>query len=88
MPCCWQVISIPKATKQARERNYGLLDELRVLTVHGMLHLLGYDHETPYDAHDMALEETHLLKAMGWRGSGLVDVRSCLTRVEERVLLI
>lgn len=39
------VISLDTAARQAAERRYGLLDEARVLLVHGVLHLLGYDHE-------------------------------------------
>lgn len=39
------VISIDAANRQAVERDYLLRDELRVLLVHGALHLLGYDHE-------------------------------------------
>lgn len=39
------VISLDTAGRQAAERGYGLLDESRVLLVHGVLHLLGYDHE-------------------------------------------
>ena len=40
------VISVPTAARQAAERGTPLGDELRVLMVHGLLHLLGYDHET------------------------------------------
>ena len=39
------MISVETAARQARERNYELLDEVRVLLVHGFLHLIGYDHE-------------------------------------------
>lgn len=39
------VISLDTAARQAAERRYVLLDEARVLLVHGVLHLLGYDHE-------------------------------------------
>lgn len=39
------VISIDTAHKQAEELGHTLLDELSVLFVHGLLHLLGYDHE-------------------------------------------
>lgn len=39
------VISLDTAQRQAKERGYTLLDECRVLLVHGLLHLLGYDHE-------------------------------------------
>lgn len=39
------VISIDTARKQADSRGYSLRDECRVLLIHGILHLLGYDHE-------------------------------------------
>ena len=38
------VISIPKAMEQAEEYNHSLQREIGFLTVHSMLHLLGYDH--------------------------------------------
>ena len=38
------VISIPKAMEQAEEYNHSLEREIGFLTVHSMLHLLGYDH--------------------------------------------
>lgn len=39
------VISVPKAMEQAEEFNHSLEREIGFLTVHSMLHLLGYDHE-------------------------------------------
>ena len=39
------VISLDTAARQAKERNHSLHDECRILLVHGVLHLLGYDHE-------------------------------------------
>jgi probable rRNA maturation factor len=39
------VISLDSAARQAKERNHSLYDECRILLVHGVLHLLGYDHE-------------------------------------------
>jgi len=39
-------ISVPTARRQAREMGHPLRIELRVLALHGLLHLLGYDHET------------------------------------------
>ena len=39
------VISADTAASQAREAGVGLDDEIRLLAVHGYLHLLGYDHE-------------------------------------------
>ena len=40
------LISVPQAARQARAAGHSLDRELRVLLVHGYLHLLGYDHET------------------------------------------
>lgn len=39
------VISIDTARRQARQRKRAFVDELRALLIHGILHLLGYDHE-------------------------------------------
>jgi probable rRNA maturation factor len=40
------VISVPAAARQARAEGHSLARELRILILHGYLHLLGYDHET------------------------------------------
>jgi rRNA maturation RNase YbeY len=67
------VISLDTADRQARERSHTLQDELRILLVHGMLHLLGYDHERDPAAHEeMAARETELMDRLGWRGTGLI----------------
>ena len=39
------IISVEKAASQARERGGSLEEELETLLIHGILHLLGYDHE-------------------------------------------
>lgn len=39
------VVSVPTARRQAAERGHGIARELRLLTLHGVLHCLGYDHE-------------------------------------------
>lgn len=41
------IISVPIATRQAHERSHDLQAELVHLAVHGLCHLLGYDHATP-----------------------------------------
>ena len=41
------VISLPRARRQAREAGHPVNDEVRLLAVHGFLHLLGYDHAEP-----------------------------------------
>lgn len=52
------IICIEKAQKQALEKNISLKEELHILFIHGVLHLLGYDHETPEEAKEMfALQE-------------------------------
>lgn len=39
------VISLPTAKRQAKENNHGIYNEIAVLLIHGILHLIGYDHE-------------------------------------------
>ncbi|HEV2013084.1 MAG TPA: rRNA maturation RNase YbeY [Candidatus Dormibacteraeota bacterium] len=43
------VISLPRARQQARDAGHPMNDEVRLLAVHGFLHLLGYDHAEPAD---------------------------------------
>lgn len=60
--------------RQAAERRYALLDECRVLLVHGLLHLCGYDHEKGGEQLAvMASEEAWLLRELGWAGQGLIS---------------
>lgn len=40
------VLSVPTARRQAHEAGHDLDRELRILLLHGVLHCLGYDHET------------------------------------------
>ncbi len=47
------IISYPRAAAQARERNHPVEDELALLVVHGVLHLLGYDHDRPAKEREM-----------------------------------
>lgn len=51
-------ICIPKVLAQAQEYNHSIKRELSFLTVHGLLHLLGYDHMTKKEEEEMfALQE-------------------------------
>ena len=49
------VIAHGVADRQAKEKNHSLQEELRVLYIHGLLHLLGYDHES--DSEQIEMEE-------------------------------
>jgi len=51
-------ISLETAARQAREQGHSLRDELRVLLLHGVLHLAGMDHEA--DRGEMAIREAEL----------------------------
>jgi len=62
------VISLDTAARQARARGATLGDEVRVLLTHGVLHLLGYDHErSPRDARAMFRKQRHLLAQLHHR---------------------
>jgi len=49
------------AAEQAREAGHSTVEELLLLTVHGILHLLGYDHAEPEDEEEMFTLQRHLL---------------------------
>ena len=75
------VISVDAAARQAAElqqklgSQYETYDEVRVLLLHGFLHLLGFDHEAGGAAAEaMAQCEARLLKEVGWQGSGLIEL--------------
>lgn len=57
------VISVETARRQAREQGRSLDEELDTLLAHGLLHLLGYDHEKPEDEERMFARQDELLKA-------------------------
>ena len=64
------VIALGVARRQAAEAGHPLGTELRVLALHGLLHLLGYDHET--DSGQMRRIERRLRAAGGLR-EGLIE---------------
>ncbi|ASO22111.1 Endoribonuclease YbeY [Actinoalloteichus hoggarensis] len=49
------------AREQAKKAGHSLLDELHLLTVHGVLHLLGYDHAEPAEEREMFGLQNRLL---------------------------
>ena len=56
-------ISLDRAAAQAREHRHTLRDEVRILMLHGLLHLNGFDHET--DSGEMARVEQRWRKRLG-----------------------
>jgi probable rRNA maturation factor len=66
------VIAIGVANRQADEAGHSLGTELRVLALHGLLHLLGYDHES--DDGRMARVEARLRRQAGLK-EGLIERR-------------
>lgn len=58
------VISYPRAVEQAMGR-HPPAEELVLLVVHGVLHLLGYDHVTPQDKEAMWAQQAMILDRLG-----------------------
>lgn len=59
------LISYDQARRQAKEQGHSTRDELIFLLVHGTLHTLGYDHETPKDAKVMFPLQARILTKLG-----------------------
>ncbi len=54
------VIAAPVAARQARAKGWPLDRELRLLAIHGYLHLLGYDHFAGIEEEERKLHRTYL----------------------------
>ena len=84
--CLSQCLSMPAHTTTiapTRPRALGA-PPVQVLMVHGVLHLLGYDHETTAeDYEEMASAETKLLTRLGWAGQGLIGFAEASSEEEE-----
>jgi probable rRNA maturation factor len=63
-------ISVETASRQAEGLGHPVAAELKILTLHGLLHLAGYDHET--DSGEMARKESALRKRFGL-SAGLIE---------------
>lgn len=57
-------ISVPQAVRQADRGGHSVSAELQLLTVHGVLHLLGYDHATPEEQATMWTAQAAILGAI------------------------
>ncbi|MFD2618273.1 rRNA maturation RNase YbeY [Terrilactibacillus laevilacticus] len=59
------IVSIPKAREQAQSYDHSFDRELGFLVIHGLLHLLGYDHMTESDAKKMFTLQEEILSSFG-----------------------
>jgi probable rRNA maturation factor len=64
------VLSYPQAARQARRAGRPIREEVAHLVVHGVLHLLGYDHHTPEGEAFMQGLERKALAALFPKGGG------------------
>lgn len=55
------IISYPQAKIQAKEHKHTIKEEIAILIIHGVLHLLGYDHEELNDEKVMRARESAIL---------------------------
>ena len=59
------VVSYPRAKDQSESAGHPLSSELSLLTVHGLLHLIGFDHDQPESKDEMWLIQSKVLKQHG-----------------------
>ncbi len=59
------IISVERAEEQAADYGHSLRREMAFLTVHGMLHLLGYDHMEEAERAEMQREEKYVMEQLG-----------------------
>ena len=59
------VLAIETIEREARDSSISFLDHLNHLIIHGLLHLLGYDHENDIEAEQMEALEIEILAQLG-----------------------
>lgn len=62
------LISMPRAREQARLAGHPVEQETQLLIVHGVLHLLGYDHTRPGEKRKMWAAQAEILQELGLSG--------------------
>lgn len=59
------LISFPTAAQQAEAAGHPVTEEVKLLVVHGVLHLIGYDHATPEEKDAMWTLQDKILAELG-----------------------
>ena len=67
------IISYPKCYAQAQSADHSVDQELTLLVIHGVLHLIGYDHNHIEGKKRMWSVQTDILKQLGYNGIRLAD---------------
>ena len=62
------IISYPQAVLQAEEHQHSVIKEITILIIHGILHLLGYEHDTPVRERQMRTREVEILSSIEEKG--------------------
>lgn len=71
-------ISIDTVSREARDENISVEEHTAHMVVHGMLHLLGYDHIDDKDAEKMEKKEISILKKFGYKNPYTADSGVCM----------
>lgn len=58
------IISYPRALAQANQADHAVEAEIQLLVIHGILHLLGYDHATDEEKHEMWTLQSEIIQSM------------------------
>lgn len=61
------VICTPIARAQAKQYNVSLLEEISLLLIHGLMHSLGYDHQTPAEQAQYSKMQTTIMNKIGYK---------------------
>jgi len=62
------IVSYPQAVLQAEEHQHSVKKEIAILIIHGILHLLGYDHDRPELERQMRTREADILSSIEEKG--------------------
>jgi probable rRNA maturation factor len=62
------IISYPQTFMQAEEHQHPVRKEMTILVIHGVLHLLGYDHDAPEAEERMRTREAEILRVIEEKG--------------------